>query len=61
MKLLGAQVFLLGVIFSILAMYVSIVEPTEAFSLANLPRKVSYSVCMLYATSNSVLTLLLGV
>ena len=55
------QVFLLGVVFSIFALYTSIVEPTETFSAATFPRKVSYIPKMLYASSNSILTVLLGV
>lgn len=60
-KHLAWMVFLLGVVFSIFALYTSIVEPTESFSAATFPRKVSYIPKMLYASSNTVLTVLLGV
>jgi hypothetical protein len=61
MKLIAGQVFLLGVVFSILSLYVSIVEPTESFSFATMPRKVSYTACMVYSSSNAFLSVLLGI
>jgi hypothetical protein len=61
MKLLAGQVFILGVLFSIISLYVSYIEPTETFSLATMPRKVSYTAFMLYSSSNALLDVLLAV
>ncbi len=61
MKMLAAQLFILGIFFAILALYTSIIEPTDQFSILNIPTKLSYSAKMQYATSNQILSVLLGV
>jgi hypothetical protein len=61
MKQLSYQIFVLGVLFSIFAMYTSIVEPTETFTLTTMPKKVSYIPKMLYSSTSSILLILLGV
>lgn len=60
-KLLAGQVFILGIIFTILALYVTILEPTETVTFETFPRKVSYAALMLYSSSNSFLGVLLGI
>ena len=59
--MLAAQIFVLGLFFAILALYTSIIEPTDQFSIQNIPTKLSYSAKMQYAASNQILALLLGV
>lgn len=60
-KMLAGQIFTLGVFFAVLALYTSIIEPTDQFSAQNIPKKLSYSAKMQYSSTNQVLTLLLGV
>jgi hypothetical protein len=59
--MLAAQLFILAIFFAILALYTSIIEPTDQFSILNIPTKLSYSAKMQYASSNAILALLLGV
>lgn len=51
----------MGTLFSIISLYIGYIEPTETFSLATMPRKVSYTPFILYSSSNAIFDVLLAI